>query len=206
MPRAEQFNRLIRDAGGRPLPRVIFLNGASSAGKTTLGRALQDQLKEPFLLLGLDTCFDTVPAKWAGGPPGPYAEDGFAYTEMATEDGHPVLAITYGPVGWRILSGFHRAVAGLLQAGNSVIIDEMLLGERVRDDWLEVLHPFQPFLVAVTCEIEELERRERTRTSRPGLARWSARQAHVGVTYDLIVDTTRSDAMDLAALIAARMG
>lgn len=107
------------------MPRVIFLNLASSAGKTTLGRALQD----PFLLLG----------------------------------------------------------------------------EQVRDDWLDVLRPFQPFLVAVDCSIEELERRERARTGRPGLARWSARQAHIGVSYDLTVDTTSATAEDLAAVIAKRM-
>ncbi|GAA1551717.1 hypothetical protein GCM10009789_01840 [Kribbella sancticallisti] len=44
-------------------PSVIFLNGPSSAGKTTLGKALQDTLDEPYLLMGLDTCFAMVPAQ-----------------------------------------------------------------------------------------------------------------------------------------------
>ncbi len=181
------------------MPRVIFLNGASCAGKTTLGTALQDRLTEPFLLLGLDTCFGTVPAKWAGGPRGPFAGDGFAYKDAGDDDGRPLLAITYGPVGWRIMTGFHRAVAELVRAGNSVIIDEMLLSEQVRDDWLSVLEPFRPTLIGVYCAIPELERRERARTSRLGLARWSAGNAHRGMVYDMIVDTDSADAATLAA-------
>ncbi|HEX9540978.1 MAG TPA: hypothetical protein VGA04_22665 [Streptosporangiaceae bacterium] len=39
---------------------MLFLNGASSAGKTSIGRALQDMLSQPYLLLGLDTCFGLV--------------------------------------------------------------------------------------------------------------------------------------------------
>lgn len=54
------------------MAHVIFLNGASCAGKTSLGKALQEVLDEPYLLLGLDTCFSMVPDRWAGGPRGPY--------------------------------------------------------------------------------------------------------------------------------------
>jgi chloramphenicol 3-O-phosphotransferase len=41
------------------VPQLVFLNGASSAGKTSIGRALQELADEPFMLLGLDTCFAT---------------------------------------------------------------------------------------------------------------------------------------------------
>ncbi|HEU0241228.1 MAG TPA: hypothetical protein VFR11_18495 [Micromonosporaceae bacterium] len=90
------------------MAQVIVLNGASSAGKTTLGRALQDRLAEPYLLLGLDTCFQMVPDRWAGGPEGEFRHDGFAYLDLPPQDGHPTLGIGYGPVGWRMMSGFRR--------------------------------------------------------------------------------------------------
>jgi chloramphenicol 3-O phosphotransferase len=61
------------------MSRVVFINGASSAGKTSIGRALQDLTEEPFMLLGLDTCFAMVPPRWAGGPEGPMRHLGFAY-------------------------------------------------------------------------------------------------------------------------------
>lgn len=184
---------------------IIFLNGASCAGKTSLGKALQDVLDEPYLLLGLDTCFQTVPARWAGGPCGPNRHLGFEYLELPPENGHPVLGIGYGVVGWRILVGFHRAVAEIARSNNPIIVDEMLLDERVRDHWLTVLAPFRPLLVGVYCNLETLKHREGQRTGRSGLARWSAQRVHSGLTYDITVDTTSRSTLSCAAEILERV-
>src|SRR5215472_8491782 len=129
------------------MPKVLFLNGASSAGKTSIGKSLQDTLSEPYLLLGLDTRFAMVPSRWAGGPAGRFRHDGFAYVDLPPDGGRPVLGIAYGELGWRIMSGFHRAVAEMVHLGNRVIIDEMLLDARVRDDWLNVLADLNPMLI-----------------------------------------------------------
>jgi len=187
------------------MPQVVFINGASSAGKTSVGKALQELTNEPFLLLGLDTCFAMVPPRWAGGPEGPMRHLGFAYRDLPADGGHPMLEITYGEVGWRVMAGFHRGVAEMIRAGNSVIIDEMLLDGRVRDDWLQVLTPWRPLLVGVFCSDEELARREASRGNRPGLARWSARRAHVGVKYDLMLDSTAIGPVTNAAKIAGAL-
>jgi chloramphenicol 3-O phosphotransferase len=184
------------------MPRIVFLNGASSAGKTSIGRALQDLTDEPFMLLGLDTCFAMVPPRWAGGPEGPMRHLGFAYEVLPTNHGHPMLKITYGEIGSRMMTGFHRAAIELVRAGNSIIIDEMLLDQRVRDDWLDVLKPWQPFLVGVYCADDELARRETARGNRPGLARWSARHTHDGMRYDITIDTTHTKSDAAAARIA----
>ncbi len=184
---------------GRSVPPIIFLNGASCAGKTSLGKALQEILDEPYLLIGLDTCFHAVPERWGSG--GAYRRLGFEYVELPPEDGHPVLGITYGPVGWRILAGFHLAIAELVRTGNPVIVDEMLLDERVRDHWFSVLAALEPARVGVYCSLEELERREIQRVDRPGLARWSARRVHAGIRYDVTVDTTFETPMSCAERI-----
>lgn len=109
---------------------VFFLNGASSAGKTSLGKALQDLLPEPYLLLGLDTCFGMVPDRWAGGPAGPFRHQGFAYVDLPPDGSQPMLAIEYGDIGWRMMAGFRRGVAEIIRAGNPVIVDEMLLADK----------------------------------------------------------------------------
>ena len=162
-------------------------------------------MDEPYLLLGLDTCFQTVPARWAAGPRGPYRHLGFEYLELPPEDGHPVLGIGYGAVGWRIMVGYHRAIAEIVRSGNSVVVDEMLLDERVRDDCFTVLAPFKPLLVGVYCSLDELERRERQRVNRPGLARWSAQRVHSGIQYDMIIDTTSKTPMRCAEEILDRI-
>jgi chloramphenicol 3-O phosphotransferase len=187
------------------MSHIVFLNGASSAGKTSIGKALQDLTSEPYLLLGLDTCFAMVPPRWAGGPQGPMSHLGFAYRQLPADNGHPNLSITYGEGGWRMMAGFHRAVTALVGAGNSVVVDEMLLDGRVRDDWLDVLAPWHPLLVGVFCADQELDRREIARGNRPGLARWSARRCHDGLRYDLTVDTTNVTPASAAAGIVQAM-
>ena len=203
---------------------AIFLNGASSAGKTCIGKSLQDILDQPYLLLGLDTLFQTVPARWAGGTLGALRHLGFEYLDLPSEDEHPVLGLGYGSVGWQMMAGYHRAVVEIVRSGNRVIIDEMLLDERVRDHWLNLLNPFRPILVGVYCNLGELERRERQRAadrlekqmaaksrkeirreSHLGLARWSARRVHTGVEYDIVVDTTDTSSLECAMRIRDTM-
>lgn len=175
---------------------ILFLNGASSAGKTSIGKALQDLLDEPHLHLGLDTLFAMVPVRY--GSTGTRKADGFRYERRP--DGE--TAILYGDHGWRMTLGFHQAVAALARAGNGVIVDEVLLDARVRDDWRAVLEPFDVLWVGVHCAVEEMERREGGRRGPAGLARWSARQAHEGMSYDLTVDTASTSPTDCAAAIA----
>ena len=184
-------------------PSIIFLNGASSAGKTTLGRALQDSLNEPYLLMGLDTCLAMVPAQWSGGPMGAHREQGFQYVDLPDENGKPVSGLSYGPVGLRMLEGFHRAVREFVQAGNPVIIDEMMLGPEARDHWFATLAGLDVVSVGVRCDLDELERREVARKGRAGLARWSEERVHEGMAYDLSVDTTAQAAEACAHHIVA---
>ena len=48
---------------------IILLNGSSSAGKTTLTRALQQHHKNPLLALGIDLFCDMLPKNIYGMPP-----------------------------------------------------------------------------------------------------------------------------------------
>ncbi|TDD20776.1 chloramphenicol phosphotransferase [Kribbella turkmenica] len=185
------------------LPSIIFLNGASSAGKTTLGRALQASLAEPYLLMGLDTCLAMVPAEWSGGPLGAHRAQGFQYLDLPHENGKPVSGLSHGPVGLRMLKGFHRAVREFVHAGNRVIVDEMMLGADVRDHWLTTLAGLDVLWVAVHCDLPELERRELARRGRVGLARWSADRVHEGMTYNLSVNTTTRSPEACARQIAS---
>jgi len=50
------------------LPELIFFNGPSSSGKTTLCRALQSALSEPYLCIGFeDFIFLSAPRYYLGG-------------------------------------------------------------------------------------------------------------------------------------------
>ena len=56
--------------------RVIILNGGSSAGKTTLARALQSALPGPWLLLGIDLFIWTLRPDLVNDPRGLSVDDG----------------------------------------------------------------------------------------------------------------------------------
>ena len=47
---------------------IIFLNGTSSSGKTTILQALQDSLDEPFLDMGIDRFIRMLPKRYLNRP------------------------------------------------------------------------------------------------------------------------------------------
>jgi chloramphenicol 3-O phosphotransferase len=131
--------------------KVIFLNGASSAGKTSLAKALQQILDEPYLHVALDTFFDMVPSRYVVG------EEPWTITETVAT----------------MIAGFHRAIAALAEAGNNVIVDQVLPEPPWLRECAELLSDCQVVFVGVRCALAELERREAARGDRsPGLAQF----------------------------------
>lgn len=77
--------------------RIIFLNGASSSGKSTLAKAMQEGLPEPFLHVSSDhmVASGMLPAR--RDPDGPFA--------------------WWQQIGPRFFDGFHRCLPALAAAG-----------------------------------------------------------------------------------------
>ncbi|HEX2851384.1 MAG TPA: AAA family ATPase [Acidimicrobiales bacterium] len=170
--------------------RVIFLNGSSSAGKTTLSWALREVLPDTWLALGIDTFIYSAPFRLFG-----------------TEEGHRFVdgpRLVSGPEFLRLNRAWHRAAVTLLEEGFDLIVDEVLFDAAIRDDWLQVLAPYDVLWIKVWCEPETCEERASRRGDRmPGMARLQAAEVHDGVPYSLEVDTTATDTGTLARTIAA---
>lgn len=163
-----------------PVPTVIVLNGGSSAGKSSIARALQDLLPDPWLALGTDTLVDAMPA-WLTAP-GPGIE--------FKDDGTVVVG-----EGFRVLeAAWIRGIAAMAHAGARIILDEVFLGgRRSQDRCRPALEGLGVLWVAVHCDPDEAERRETHRPDRiAGMARKQALTVHADVTYDVEVDTTRA--------------
>ncbi|WP_323119819.1 chloramphenicol phosphotransferase CPT family protein [Burkholderia alba] len=162
--------------------KVILLNGAGSAGKTSLARALQNASREPFLHVRMDAFLDMLPARYLNDP------DGFTFAS-SVEDGRRVVSIRSGPIAQRTMRGMRSAVVAMAATGNPLIVDDVLLGDE-KQEYARLLAPFQPLVVGVYCPLDVLEERERQRGDRPiGLARWQYDKVHAGMTYDVTVDT-----------------
>ncbi|GLS34092.1 chloramphenicol 3-O phosphotransferase [Mesorhizobium albiziae] len=179
--------------------RIVLLNGAGSAGKTSIARALQAITASPFLHVQMDTFMDMLPETHHAHP------DGFTY-ETADEAGRRVTIVKTGPVGETVLRGMRHAVAAMAGQGNNLIVDDVLLGDEKRE-YADLLSPFVFHRVGLFAPLEILEAREHRRRDRSiGLARWQYGLVHKDMAYDLEVDTGGASPMECAALIKEKFG
>jgi chloramphenicol 3-O phosphotransferase len=159
--------------------RVILLNGASSSGKTSIGRALLPLLSDPWFFVPVDAIG---------------AMRSTAHTRILDDDEIDEMLK-------RTRLGYHRAVAALASAGNDVIMDYPLSEQWRLDDLLQTLLGYDVTLVEVRCSLDELERRERGRGDRPvGLAR-SQEKVYAHGERDIAVDTTNAGPQECAVTI-----
>jgi chloramphenicol 3-O phosphotransferase len=173
--------------------RVIILNGGSSAGKTTLGRALQSAMPGPWLLLGIDLLIWTLPPEMINDPDGLSVHEG---------------VITRGQLFMPLYEGFQYAVAALAGSGVDVLVDDLTLDGLVdQQRWNNALEGLDVSWVGVRCAPEIAGERESRRGTRlPGIARHQAESVHAGVHYDVEVDTGVLDLREELSVLAEALG
>ena len=179
---------------GAVTTQVIVLNGGSSSGKSGIVRCLQAVLPDPWLTLGVDTFIDAMP---------PSMQSSDAGIEFAPDGG-----VKVGPEFRTLEAAWMEGVAAMARAGARIILDDVFLGgaesqQRVR----KALGGLQVLWVGVRCESAVAAGREIARGDRVrGMAAMQADVAHRGVVYDVEVDTTHTESLACAHLIAAHLG
>ena len=182
--------------------RMVVLNGASSSGKSSIARVLQERWHRPLLVTGLDTYIAGWPLSYisipsADGTPGPPttglrivpgAGPAPSWVHEPGRDFHALMRLA------------HRAWVAISEGGVDQVIDHVLLDETLRQDAATVLAG--ALWVGVHCDVDELVRREAARGDRyVGFASGTSAVVHVGVRYDLEVDTTRVSSEEAATEI-----
>ena len=166
---------------------IIMLNGASSSGKTSILRALQNMLEEPYLDAGIDKFIWMLPKR---------------YLDRPLWDDVLGLAVEPGQTGRRLFSGMHRAIAGLALAGNNVLADHVLVEPAWVNECAGLFYTLPAYLVGIRCPLALLEERERSRKDRTlGQARAQFPLVHAHDIYDLEVDTSRLSVEECALKI-----
>jgi len=188
---------------------VIVLNGASSAGKATLARALQESLDEMFLHVEMDFIFTLMINAGYNGPVqlGEPVPPKLALGTAFIHDDWKFVRIEYGEYGMRAFSSFFPMVAALAGGGNNLVVDAFLLEPWMIPNVATSLAPLPAYLVGLRCSLDELERRERERGDRfPGIARAFAETVHASVPfYDVEVDTGATTTEDCVQTILRRV-
>lgn len=169
--------------------QIIYLNGPSSSGKTTLAKALQHSFETLFLLVGIDKIIGWMPEKvndWTGGT----APLGYSWKKSTDESGNPIQELQIGPYAERIAGTFQEVVLLLAKMGHHLIIDDVSFGKRQIDEWKTLLKDFKVLWVGVNAPLSILEQREKERGNRiVGSARGQFHKVHADATYDLEIDT-----------------
>ena len=147
----------------------IFINGTSSAGKTTIARRLQVLLPTPSVYMSIDTFLEMMP---------------FEFLDCPEIDGITTHCD-------RLIIGFQKCILSMTDEGNFVIVDHVVQ----EPHWLAHLEENAVldglYKIGVFCDIEVVERREIARGDRPiGLARLQYERVHLGIAYDMEIDTS----------------
>jgi chloramphenicol 3-O phosphotransferase len=173
---------------------VIVLNGGSSSGKSGIVRCLQAVLPDPWLAVGDDMLIEAMPASMHASEAGvEFAADG---------------RVSVGPEFRRLEAAWMDGVAAIARAGARVILDAIFLGRTASQQrWQKALAGLDVLWVAVRCDSAVAAGRELARGDRVrGMAVSQAEVVHQGVIYDLEVDTTYTESLACARIIAALVG
>lgn len=177
--------------------KIVFLNGTSSAGKTTLAKALQESLDEPYLCMGIDHFLPSVPPRL------------FVYTDeekhglvegwlLLFRDGKLAAVPQLGATALHLFQGMYATISALADAGINVIFDDVIYNPRVLQSAVQELSERNVLFVGVRCPLEVVIRREQARGDRAGGAALFHPLVHAHGIYDLEVDTSLHSAQECA--------
>lgn len=171
---------------------IILLIGTSSTGKTTLSKHLQAELPGYWQYMGLDLTFKGIPADYAGGDDGRYAELGFAYADRDAD-----ASIIAGEWGHRVLEGMIGSAFEMDYRKVNVIFDDMLLDEKHAAMWRERLSEVEHLIVCLVASEEILLERISKRSTPNGVALNHIVQNKL-IDADLEIDTGTVSTEDAA--------
>ena len=150
--------------------KVIFINGASSSGKSTIAKRIQAQLKDPYVLMSVDSFLNAMEFP-----------DGVT-EKIWTEKWPPLFHVV----------GFQAAIIAMWKYGLDIIVDHVLQEDAWYEELNELITHEQTIFVGVFCSLVELERRERIRDDRTsGIAKYQFNKVHKNKKYSVKVDTSK---------------
>lgn len=172
---------------------VIILNGGSSSGKTTIAKCLQNSLSTSWLRFSIDDLVDAMPDAMLNADSGITIKD----------DG----VVSPGNEFRTLESAWMYGIAEMVRRGARVIIDDVFLsGIDSRNRWQATLGGLKVLWVGVFCTPAVASARERKRGDRTaGMAALQATPVHVGINYDVTVDTTETSPEECARIVAQSM-
>lgn len=168
---------------------LVFLNGTSSSGKTSISTEMVNQKEISFYHLSIDDFFnnynDFINNKF---PDEPIREIDHQVVSQILDDS--------------IFSVYHSTIELLLEMGFNVIVDTVIDNDKRFDEFHEKFCDHPTLFIGVICSKEELIRREQARGDRQiGLAASQFSKVYCFDEYDLEVNTEEMNPTECAEKI-----
>lgn len=178
---------------------IIFLNGTSSAGKTSIAKKFQELYPEPVLHMGIDHFFFSLHPRFVGQG----EESHLGYQFVSVKDSlDPKIVVQTGSYGKRISYAMRRALKAIVDSDVHLIIDDLLFYEEDFQDYLELFQDSDVVFVAVRPTLQVAETREKMRGDRShGLARGLYELVYKDRLFDVEVDTGKMTPEEAAGVI-----
>ena len=178
---------------------IILLNGASSAGKSSIAKELQLILDDLFLNMSMDKFMSMVPVEYQGM--GIKAAPMWSW-EKSFDDKGELLKLKLGDKGKSYVLGVYESVVIMAKRKFNIIVDDVCLDKKLLQQIAVKLSPFKVYFIGVSCKIDILEKRERLRGNRViNTARAQHNIVHCNYSYDFMVDTSENSAKNCALQI-----
>lgn len=173
--------------------QVIVLNGGSSSGKSGIIDCLKHILPQPWINLGVDDLIERLPPSLVD------TASGISFGQLGE--------VSPGEGFRQVEQAWMVGIAAMARAGARVIIDDVFLSGSVSQDRTRAhLAGLEVLWVGVHCDGEIAAGREIARGDRVGgMAAAQAEIVHKGVDYDVEVDTSHTESLECARLIAAHV-
>ena len=138
--------------------RVVILNGTSSVGKVDDRQHVHRTASchGRVVAAGCDRRLPDEDRARSGAPIGPFGEDGVRFVREPFG-----IRVHVGRRGRRLHAAYHRTVAVCAREGFDVIVDDVCLDEEAVADWREALVGLDVTWVALRCDPDVAEARER---------------------------------------------
>jgi chloramphenicol 3-O phosphotransferase len=156
-----------KDAGSHMKPTAIVLHGPTSAGKSSLARALQDSSQIPAFHISLDAFVEMSRRR-----------------DMRSDDElKEALRLHH----LNLQSALKRVAASHFE----IVLELVLRDTTALDECISALAPRRTYIIGVTCPLHILEERERKRPDRgDGMARSQFGHPAYSRPYSIRVDTS----------------
>jgi chloramphenicol 3-O phosphotransferase len=187
---------------------IVFLNGASSAGKTSIAGWIQNLATVGYFMTGWDHMAQALRLdvnRISNDTDEPSEHPWFEWVMSTTRPGLTDFRI--GMLGRTLMTTMHRSAAELVRSGINVLVDDVFFDQEVVRSTVEIFDGLPVWYVGIRCPVDVVEAREVARGDRMvGLGRVLSEVVHTFGPYDIEVETSQVSARQGAERILAAIG